>query len=89
MNLTKKDIAKKISREIEVPIEISSSFITSFFNIQKKALKSNTLKISKFGSYKIKISPERVGRNPKTLKKYIISKKKRVSFKASNFIKKS
>ena len=88
MNITKKHFAKKISNEIEVPAELGNKFINSFFNIQKKFVKSHRIKINKFGSFNTSLTPERVGRNPKTLKEYTIPEKNRISFKASNYIKK-
>lgn len=89
MNVTKKDFAKKISIETETSSEISTNFVNTFFEMQKKLLKSGNLKISKFGSYNITLSPERIGRNPKTLKEYPIPEKKRVSFKVSKRVKKA
>ncbi|MFL2721444.1 MAG: HU family DNA-binding protein [Gammaproteobacteria bacterium] len=87
MNITKNYLAKKISKEIDIPFELSINFVNSFFNTQKKIIKHNDLKISKFGSFKLSITPKRIGRNPKTLKEYVIPKRKRVSFKISKHIK--
>ena len=80
MSITKKDLAKKISKEIDIPFELSSNFVSSFFNIQKKIINHSNLKISKFGSYKLSLTPQRIGRNPKTLKEYVIPKKKKNKF---------
>ena len=88
MNITKKNFAKIISTENDIPFDISSDMVSSFFNIQKKIINSSNLKISKFGSYKSNLTPQRIGRNPKTLKEYIIPAKKKISFKASKHIKK-
>ena len=88
MNITKKDLARKISIETKLSTETSSNFVTSFFNIHKEVIRLRTLKISKFGSYNLKITPARMGRNPKSMEEYLIQEKKRVSFKASNHIKK-
>ena len=87
MNVTKKDLAKKISKEIDVPLELSSNFVTSFFNTQKKIINHGSLKISKFGSYKLSFTPQRIGRNPKSLKEHVIPKRKRISFTISKKIK--
>ena len=87
MNVTKKDLAKKISKEIDVPLELSSNFVTSFFNTQKKIINHGSLKISNFGSYKLSFTPQRVGRNPKSLKEYVIPKRKRISLTISKKIK--
>ena len=87
MNITKKDLAKKISKEIDIPIELSSNFVSFFFNTKKKIINQGTLKISKFGSYRLSFTPQRIGRNPKTLKEHVIPKRKRMSFMISKKIK--
>ena len=88
MNITKNIIAKKISAELNTTDDISKKFVNSFFNIMKKTLSSNNIKFSKFGTFSIVETPERVGRNPKTLKEHKISKKLRLSFKPSNIVRK-
>ena len=87
MSITKKDLAKKISKEIEIPLELSGNLVSYFFNIQKKIINHSNLKISKFGSYKLKLTPQRIGRNPKTLNEHVIPKRKRISFTTSKKIK--
>ena len=87
MSITKKDLAKKISKEIDIPLELSGNLVSYFFNIQKKIINHSNLKISKFGSYKSKLTPQRIGRNPKTLKEHVIPKRKRISFTTSKKIK--
>jgi len=55
-----------------------------------KIIKSNTskiVKISNFGSFYTHQSPKRIGRNPKTKKEYVIPKRKKLVFKASNNLK--
>ena len=88
MNITKKYLAKKVSIEINISSDLSKNFVSSFFNIHSKVTKSRTLKISKFGSFNLHTTPARKGRNPKSMEEYLIPEKKRVSFKASNHIKK-
>ena len=87
MSITKKDLAKKISKEIDIPLDLSGNLVSYFFNIQKKIINYSNLKISKFGSYKSKLTPQRIGRNPKTLKEHVIPKRKRISFTTSKKIK--
>ena len=82
MNITKKDLAKKISKEIDIPIELSSNFVSSFFNTQKKMINHGTLKISNFGSYRLSFTPQRIGRNPKTLKEHVIPKEKELALQS-------
>ena len=87
MNINKIKLAKILSFEEDLPINLSKKFVDSFFQIQKDMLNIKNLKISKFGSYKRKISPARIGRNPKTMKEYPIPDKLKINFKASNKIK--
>ena len=87
MSITKNDLAKRISHEIDIPFELSKNFVSSFFNIQKNIINYNNLKISKFGSYKLSLTPQRIGRNPQTMKEHLIPKRKRISFKISKKIK--
>lgn len=87
MSITKKDLAKKVSKEIGIPLELSGNFVSSFFSIQKKIISHSNLKISKFGSYKPSFTPQRIGRNPKTLKEHVIPKRKRIGFTTSKKIK--
>lgn len=88
MNITKNIIAKKISVELNTTDDISKKFVNSFFDIQKNILSTNNIKFSKFGTFSIVETSERVGRNPKTMKEYKIPKKLRLSFKPSNLVRK-
>lgn len=87
MNITKKHISANISLQCDIPFEESKNFVNALFLIQKNVLKSQNIKISKFGLFYRKISPKRIGRNPKTLEEYPIEKQSKISFKASNIIK--
>ena len=87
MSITKNDLAKRISQEIDTPFELSRNFVSSFFNIKKKIINNKNLKMSKFGSYKVSLTPQRIGRNPQTMKEYVIPKRKRISFTISKKIK--
>lgn len=87
MNVTKLDLSKNISRELDLSLEDSKKFINDFFKLKKILLKKKNLKISKFGTYKKRISPKRIGRNPKTLIEYTISQQSKISFKSSKKIK--
>ena len=64
----------------------SKAILESFLEI----IKSNTskiVKISNFGSFYTHQSPKRMGRNPKNKKEYVIPKRKKLVFKASNNLK--
>ena len=47
----------------------------------------NDVKISSFGTFKVKHKKMRIGRNPKTGVEFIISARKVVTFNASNILK--
>ncbi len=86
MSLGKKDIADNISSEAFFVKKVSKAFLDSFINI----IKSNTskkIKISNFGSFYLHYSPQRIGRNPKTMEEFVIPKQKKLVFKASNSVK--
>ena len=87
MGLGKKNIIKNISSKTQISLLQSSELLSSFLELLKYNI--NNLKISKFGSFSIKTTPERVGRNPKTLEEFIIPKKERITFKSSGAIKKT
>ena len=65
----------------------SSVFVNETLNFIKSNL-SKDININGFGSFKIKKSPKRIGRNPKTLKEYVIKPSKKIKFFASKIIKK-
>ena len=85
---TKKDISNKISKELKITNIESESILDSFINLIKKNIKTKNIKISNFGSFYITQTPQRIGRNPKTKKSYIIAARKRVKFRTSSKTKK-
>ena len=88
MSITKKDISKNISAEIGLTRNISELILNNFLNIFKKEIKTKTIKINRFGTFKVSITPKRLGRNPKTKKTYVIDARNRLSFTASSRIRK-
>ena len=49
--------------------------------------KSNKVKIAKFGTFHVRFKKSRIGRNPKTKEKKIISERKVILFKPSKILK--
>ena len=83
-NLTKNDIKEIINKNLGLPKSFSDVFLVNVFEIITKSFKNNNLiKIKNFGSFKVLNKSERVGRNPKNKKKYLISPRKTISFKSS------
>ena len=72
MNLGKKYISKKISKEIQMNIKNSDDLLNSFIEIIKEESTKKNIKIKNFGTFYNKKTAKRVGRNPKTMNSYII-----------------
>tara|TARA_B100000900_G_C20422507_1_gene651557 strand:+ start:154 stop:453 length:300 start_codon:yes stop_codon:yes gene_type:complete len=88
INLTKKDLVNIIYMQIGFSKKISENLIDEFFSSIILNLKNEKkLKISKFGTFTIRNKKERIGRNPKTKEKKIISKRDVVLFKPSKDFK--
>ena len=89
INLTKKDIVNSIYMQIGFSRKISENLLEDIFQIiLKNILISNKVKISKFGTFILRKKKQRIGRNPKTKKKEIISERNVILFKASKELKK-
>lgn len=87
-NLTKKDLSKKISSELEITMIESDKLIHSLINIIKHGLHvSRKVKISSFGAFKVTKTPNRIGRNPKTKESFIISSRNRIKLILSTKVK--
>ena len=88
INLTKKNLINLIYMQIGFSKQISESLIDEFFSLIVKNLRDeNKLKISKFGTFTIRIKKPRIGRNPKTKEEKDISERKVVLFKPSREFK--
>ena len=87
MSLKKSDIAKNISSKVSISESVSKELVSSFIDIIK--LKSNEadVKVANFGTFANKVTPQRVGRNPKTGKEHIISERVKLHFIVSNKLK--
>ncbi len=88
INLTKKDLVNLIYMQIGFSKQISESLIEDFLTtITSNLKKEKKLKISKFGTFTIREKKSRIGRNPKTKEKKIISARNVVLFKPSREFK--
>ena len=87
MSLKKSDIAKNITSKISIKNSLSKDIVDSFINIIKSESNSLDVKISNFGTFMNKVTPERMGRNPKTGEEHIISERVKLNFVVSNKIK--
>ncbi len=88
-NLTRKDLAREIHKNIGFSKNFSLRIIEDFFEIiTSDLIKKNSVKISSFGTFKIMNKKERVGRNPKTKIETKISARKVIKFIPSDIFKK-
>ena len=88
INLTKKDLINAVYMQIGFSKKISESLIDDFFiTLVENLNREKKIKIAKFGTFSIRMKKSRIGRNPKTKEKKIISDRNVVLFKASNGFK--
>ncbi len=89
INLTKKDIINAVYMQIGFSKKISENLLDDILNtLIDNLIKNKIVKISNFGTFSIREKKERIGRNPKTQEKKIISSRKVVLFKPSKQFKK-
>tara|TARA_B110001452_G_scaffold30308_1_gene23781 strand:- start:691 stop:993 length:303 start_codon:yes stop_codon:yes gene_type:complete len=87
-NLTKKDLINAVYMQIGFSKNISANLIDDFFvTITENLKKEKKLKMSKFGTFLIRNKKSRIGRNPLTKEKKIISNRNVVLFKPSKEFK--
>lgn len=84
---TKASISKNLSRELNLSSNTSKKLVDIFLNTIIQKSNTKTIKISNFGSFSMNITPQRLGRNPKTKESYIICSRKKLTFSASKKIK--
>ena len=88
-NFTRKDLSNKIHKNVGFSKNLSLKIVDDFFeSIILAIIKSNKIKISSFGTFKVINTKERTGRNPKTKIEAKILPRKVVKFKPSSFVKK-
>jgi integration host factor subunit alpha len=88
VNLTKKDLINALYMQIGFSKSISENLLEDILNVIVKNLKENKkIKISKFGTFSIRSKKSRIGRNPLTKEKKIISDRNVVLFKPSKEFK--
>ena len=88
INLTKKDLVNLIYMQMGFSKQISENLIEDFLSTIVLNIKSEKkLKLSKFGTFTIREKRSRIGRNPKTREKKIISSRKVILFKPSKEFK--
>ncbi len=88
INLTKKDIINSLYMQIGFSKKISEQLLEDILEIILGNLKKHKkIKISNFGTFSLRLKKSRLGRNPKTKEKKIISERNVVLFKPSKDFK--
>ena len=88
VNLTKKDIVNSLYMQLGFSKIILDTILNDILDIIVENLKTKKkVKISNFGSFEIRYKNKRIGRNPKTKEKKIISARNVVLFKPSKEFK--
>ena len=88
VNLTKKDLVNLIYMQLGFSKQIAENLIDDFLlTITLNIKNEKKLKLSKFGTFSIREKKSRIGRNPKTRERKIISERKVVLFKPSKEFK--
>ena len=87
MSLKKSDIAKKITSKISIKNSLSKDIVDSFIDIIKSESNFSDVKIANFGTFLNKVTPKRIGRNPRTGEEHVISERVKLNFIVSNKVK--
>ena len=88
INLTKKDLVNSIYMQLGFSKKITENLLEDIISTIIENLKENNkIKISNFGTFSVREKKSRIGRNPKTKEKKIISDRSVVLFKPSKEFK--
>jgi nucleoid DNA-binding protein len=87
MNITKNTILKKMSKESLISNSDGYLLLESFISTIKTQAKISDVKLTGFGTFSSKKTPQRMGRNPKTQVSYIIQESIKLNFRPSMKIK--
>jgi len=86
LSVTKKDLAKNITNKLGLSQKDSLFFVKQFFQVLIDNKDSN-INLNKFGTFILKKTPKRIGRNPKTLQEFEIKPRQKLTFKPSDDLK--
>jgi len=86
--LTRADIVDSLIRDVGLPRHQATDFLEAALETMIVALTEEELvKISSFGSFNVRHKSKRIGRNPKTKKEAVITPRRVLSFKASQYLR--
>ena len=88
INLTKKEIVNSIYMQLGFSKKICENLLEDFLSIiLDELIKNKKVKIAKFGTFTLRYKKIRIGRNPKTMERSLISDRNVVLFKPSREFK--
>ena len=88
-NLTRIEIANAINKALGISRSEAIYFVDQIiYEIINFLVTKKLMKISSFGTFKIRFKKARIGRNPKTSKEFTISARNIISFIPSKILKK-
>ena len=86
-NFTRKNLSNKIYKVLGFSKNLSRKIVDDFFEtLVSELIKSNRVKISSFGTFKVINKKERIGRNPKTKVEVVINERNVITFKPSKSV---
>jgi len=88
MSINKKNIVTNIANAASLSQKDAFNILEFFLLQVKNKINEGDVKLSNFGAFNYKETPERVGRNPKTKESYIIKPHKKLKFRPSCKLKK-
>ena len=88
INLTKKEIVNSMYMQLGFPKKVCENLIEDLLNIiLDEIINNKKVKIKNFGTFILRYKKSRIGRNPKTLEKKIVSERNVILFKPSKDLK--
>ena len=78
--IRKIDLAKSLSTEIGFSSKYSQKLLDNLIYLIKEKIKKKKVTIKNIGTFKLLNKKERIGRNPKTGKQFLIKSRKVISF---------
>ncbi|MEI6187466.1 MAG: HU family DNA-binding protein [Alphaproteobacteria bacterium] len=86
--ITRNDIALEIHKQIGLSTNEADKIVSQFFSSVIDGLNdTGSVKLTNFGTLTVLNKKERIGRNPRTKEKAIISARKVANFRASDTLK--
>lgn len=86
--VTRADLSEAVYQEVGLSRNDSAALVETILNEMVDALtRSETVKISSFGSFSVRQKGQRIGRNPKTGEEVPILPRKVLVFRASHVLK--